>query len=499
MQSHCSFDRIQTEIILTIRAQMTQIARILHSVSILLFLSAYAPHSTANNLPDLGAPDLKDYDTQTETRLGQAFSTALHTQYDLVYDPISLSYIRRIGNKIVAETGAKRPFSFYIIDNPEINAFAGPNGVIGIHTGLIMAAKSEDELASVMAHEIAHVTQRHLSRTFDYQSNLSMTNIASIIAAILVGTQDPGAGIATYIGAMGINIQQQLKNSRIHENEADYFGIDYLNRSGYNPYAMGDFFERLSKEAQLYEGSAPEILMTHPVTTNRLAKAHDRAQQMETTNTGYQQNDLRLIQLRIPLVTKNTQSNHFNIQQLDKNEQCYLQNLSVLQSHKMDASKLNLLCTQKAINTSDNYRLFKLQAAAIKTEQKNQQAEKDYQYLEAVYPSDFSIPVLHAQSLDKLGKKSKAIQLLTSSTPHFHYQYLLYSELAKLMHQQQKKAYSYYYSALANYNIGNIPKTSYLLKQAKHLLTQKDTKLRAKIKQIESELKQPSKKQQDTQ
>jgi len=454
----------------------------------------------SNNLPDLGAPDLKDYDSRTETQLGQAFSTTLHTHYDLVYDPIMLSYIRRIGEKITSETGKNRNFSFFIIDNPEINAFAGPNGVIGIHTGLIASAQSEDELASVIAHEVAHVTQRHLSRTFEYQNNVNTASIASLIAAILIGSQDPSAGIATYMGAMGLNIQQQLKNSRIYESEADYFGIKYLNQAGYSPYAMGEFFGRLSKEMQIYENTPPEILLTHPVTANRLAKANDRAAQLKTEPSSFKSDALTLIQLRLNFTTK-TQTQTYDVKKLNPHESCYLKNLKKLydQGSSANASQYDIHCLETASQSMPKERIYKLLLAQIKTETGDQSALEDYEYLTAFYPTDFSIVYLYAQSLIKFNHKQEAIDLLTKSTPTFHYQYLLYSTLSKLYAEKNQKNYSYYYDALANYNIGNLPKSTFLVNQAQKITKDKSSKLFQKINQLKNELDKNAKKEQRNQ
>lgn len=466
--------------------------KLFRAVFLLLFTASTS--WAANNLPDLGAPDLKDYDAQTETQLGQAFSTALHTYYDLDYDPETLSYIRRIGEKITSHTGKSRYFNFFVIDNSQINAFAGPNGIIGIHTGLIANARSEDELASVIAHEVAHVTQRHLSRTYEYQSEINMTSIASLIAAVLIGTQDPSAGIATYMGGMGLSIQQQLKNSRIHENEADYFGIEYLNNAGYNPYAMGDFFARLSKEAQIYEGTMPEILSTHPVTANRLAKADDRARQFHEATRKEKNETLTLIQLRLNFTTRTT-LDHFKIKNLTNDQACYLNNLKSLHAYQNQKVSFNQSCLDAAIQRYPNERLYRLLKAQVKVAQHDKSALKDYDYLEAIYPSDFSIVYLHAKALSSLGDTNQAIKLLKTQTPNFHYQYLLYSELAKLYAAKQDHGRTYYYDALASYNIGNTAKTIYLLKQAKQNLSAKDTKLIEKIKRLKTELEPLDKKQ----
>lgn len=441
----------------------------------------------SSNLPDLGAPDLKDYDSQTETSLGRAFSVALHEQYNLFYDATTLSYVRHIGNKITSQTGQARQFSFYIINDSEINAFAGPNGVIGIHTGLILAAKTEDELASVMAHEIAHVTQRHLSRTFEYQDNVSITSIASLIAAILVGSQDLSAGIATYMGGMGLNIQQQLKNSRIHENEADYFGIKYLEKAGYNPYAMPDFFGRLEKESQLNEYKPPEILLTHPVTEERLAKAKERAYQLsKIVPRTYHKRSLQLIQLRMQVLLGI--KDYYGDNQLDKNEKCYLKNLESLQKASANKTSFDTQCLKEATHQYPNNKLYRLLSAQVEAYINPDKSDKDFTYLTAIYPSDFSIPYLHALALVQNHQVDKAIELLKQATPKFHYQQLMYSELSKLYSQKQQPKYSYYYNALANYNIGNTAKALYLLKQAKRLEKNQKSLFFNKLIQLEQQI-----------
>ncbi len=409
--------------------------------------------SNASTLPDLGASDLKDYNKQTETALGRAFSTALYQHYDLVKDPVILSYIRRIGNKIASETGHSRHFSFHVINNSEINAFAGPNGIIGINTGLINAAKSEDEIASVIAHEIAHVTQRHLSRTYEYQNATSVTSIATLIAAILIGTQDPSAGLATYLGAQGLSIQHQLKNSRIHESEADYFGIKYLQDAGYNPEAMANFFDRLSKSAQIYEFKPPEILQTHPVTASRMARAKERAFQVQTEKKPFKTKTLRLIQIRLVKLEGTRPDNYQNIS-LTPSEKCYENNL---QARYNDTSPLkpNLNCLETAISNHPTQRLYKIQKANLLSFTAPKKSFTEYKYLQAIYPSDFSIPYFYATALNRDNKKNEAIQVLQNITPSFHYQFLLYSKLARFYSDKREKDKVYYYDALANYNIGN--------------------------------------------
>lgn len=431
----------------------------------------------AASLPDLGSPDLKDYDTKTEINLGKAFLTSLHQHHNLVQDPIILSYIRRIGKHILAEAGIVRHFSFQVINNHEINAFAGPNGIIGIHTGLINAASSEDELAAVIAHEIAHVTQRHLSRRYEFRQEIGLASVATIIAAILIGTQDPAAGFAAYMGGMSLSIQEQLKNSRAHEKEADHIGIKFLHQAGYNPDAMANFFERIQKEQQIFEHKPPEILLTHPVTQSRIARAKDRAKQMNSPLNYFNDANLRLIQLRLAVLNNNYQYP----QQLTIDEQCYLSGLK---------GELNYNCLQTAIINHPKERLYKIQQARLLTQKNPDQGLKKFEYLINIYPKDFSILYLYAIYLEQNNQAQKAITKLTKLTPNFFYQFKLYSRLARIYANKKAMSKSYYYQALASFSIGNIKKSIHLVKQAKRIETNTNSNFYIKLQSLSEQLTQ---------
>lgn len=465
-----------------------------------LSLIIFSPSLVANPLPDLGSPDLSAYDAQTEAKLGRAFSTELHKHHPLVSDPEILNYVRNIGHKISSQTGVKRHFRFYVLDNKQINAFAGPNGIIGIHTGLIMAAKTEDELASVIAHEIAHVTQNHLSRRFHHQKDLSINSIASVIAAILIGSQDPDAGMAMLMGGVSLNTQQQLKHSRAHEYEADFIGIQYLYNAGYNPFAMGDFFGRLLKSNQFHEFKRPEILSTHPVTKSRLAKADNRAKLFLPLKTPEKnpQISLDLIKKRIHALNQTAKQDSFtkNLSKTNPHILCYKKNLTAFiknanfNNNNINKTKTNfdLLCLEEAINTYPKERLLKLLKAQIQGIHHTNKAHQKFNYLHELFPRDPSIIVRHAKMWQKHQQESKAIQILTSLTSGFHYRYRLYKLTAELYSKQNKLDYAYYYAALANLHIGNIKHAEHLLEKSTLLTKNKNPNLISKIKRLTNNL-----------
>ncbi|MCB1761405.1 MAG: M48 family metallopeptidase [Gammaproteobacteria bacterium] len=233
-------------------------------------------------LPEFGDPSGNLLSPSSEKRLGQAFMRSVRSNYLVLSDPLLEAYIESLGQRLAtAGEHAGRSFHFFVIDNPAINAFAGPGGYIGINTGLITTTESESELASVIAHEIAHVTQNHLIRTFDAVQRMSLPVAALAITALVLGaaTKSPDAGVAVASGLQAGLAQRQINFTRAHEEEADSIGIDTLAKSGFDPQAMGLFFSRMGQATRLYQdGTLPEFLRTHPVTSNRIADAHGRAE-----------------------------------------------------------------------------------------------------------------------------------------------------------------------------------------------------------------------------
>jgi len=237
------------------------------------------PSAQTLNLPDLGNSADRLLSTGAETRLGQAFMRSVRTALPVLDEPLLVSYLETLGNTLVAaDQHASGDFTFFLIDAPVVNAFAGPGGYIGVYSGLILAAETESELAGVIAHEIAHVTQRHLMRGFEDQSQFSIPATALLVAAAILGAQvSPDAGMAAIAGIQAATVQRQINFTRDNENEADRIGIATLAHAGYDPHAMAGFFGRLAQSGRLYANHAPEFLRTHPVTSNRIADALSRA------------------------------------------------------------------------------------------------------------------------------------------------------------------------------------------------------------------------------
>ena len=255
----------------------------IHLVTGIFLFTLLMPAGYADRLalPEIGDPSGNLLSPTQERRLGQAFMRSIRASQPVIDDPLMNSYIQRLGEQLVAASDAAgRNFHFFLIDSPQINAFAGPGGYIGIYSGLVTTTESESELASVVAHEIAHVTQNHLIRSFDAAKRMSLPMAALAIAALVLGaaTDNAAAGVAAATGIQAGMAQRQINFTRSNEEEADSFGIQALAQADFDPQAMATFFDRMGKATRLYDnGQMPEFLRTHPVTSNRIADARGRA------------------------------------------------------------------------------------------------------------------------------------------------------------------------------------------------------------------------------
>ena len=232
-------------------------------------------------LPDMGSPADAILSTNEEARIGRSIMRDIRNSGHVVEDPLVNEYINEVGNKVAAQTNdGNHDFTFFVIDDRRINAFALPGGYIGVHTGLLEATRSEDELAGVLAHEVAHVTQRHIARAIHANSRQSLLSTAIMLGAMIAGAAGGSSDVmqAGMAVAQGTAAQQQINFTRSNEHEADRVGIAALADAGFDPYGMASFFDVMSRQnSRAPDERAPEFLMTHPVTSSRIAEARDRA------------------------------------------------------------------------------------------------------------------------------------------------------------------------------------------------------------------------------
>jgi predicted Zn-dependent protease len=230
-------------------------------------------------LPDMGDSSGTLMSPAEEKEFGEEFFRSLHSQITINQDAEIQEYIQSIGQKLVANSNEpSHPFHFFVVMENDINAFAGPGGYIGVNSGLILITEAESELASVMAHEISHVTQRHLFRAAEAAGHLTIPTVAATLAAILLGTKSPALGQAAIMAIQAGSVQFQINFTRENEEEADRVGMQTLSASQFDPRSMPTFFERLQQATRFYGQGVPEFLRTHPVTTSRISDTRGRAE-----------------------------------------------------------------------------------------------------------------------------------------------------------------------------------------------------------------------------
>jgi len=228
-----------------------------------------------DQLPDLGstaANYLSDHDAGL---LGAAFIRQSRYRMPYIYDPELVQYVNDLGDSLLKHsTDADKDYHFYLIDNDVINAFAVPGGHIALHKAILVKSETESELASVVGHEISHVTQQHIARKIEGSRFDSIIALGALLAAAAAGGGE--AAQAAFGLSQATIIDRQLRYSRSYEAEADSLGIRLMSKAGYNPAAMPVFFKRLLDENRINESSAPEFMRSHPLTINRIAESSER-------------------------------------------------------------------------------------------------------------------------------------------------------------------------------------------------------------------------------
>jgi predicted Zn-dependent protease len=256
----------------------TLVATVVASLTLGSCLPAFADN--ADTLPDMGTSAGSTLSIGQEMQMGDYYVRQLRGSAPLINDPLLTQYINTLGMRLVSHANSVRtPFHFFLINNDELNAFAFFGGNVVLHSALFRYTSTESELASVMAHEISHVTQRHLARAMEDQKRNAPLTWVGALGSILLAMASPQAGMAALTGTLAGTQQGMISFTRQNEEEADRIGIQVLQRSGFDPQAMPSFMEKLLDQSR-YSSRPPEMLLTHPLPESRLADARNRANQM---------------------------------------------------------------------------------------------------------------------------------------------------------------------------------------------------------------------------
>lgn len=359
------------------------------------------------NLPTLGDPTLDSFSTKEEQQLGLAFYRSLRANLAFVDDLQINDYINSVGQRLASNSDAAGDkFHFFIIKAPTINAFAGPAAYIGIHTQLILEAKNESQLASVLAHEIAHVSQRHLARAFDNSGKSTALTIAALLAAIVVGTQDSQAGQAVFLSGIAGSQQSSINFTRSNEYEADRVGIGILSDTGINPEGMVEFFEILLNKSP---DNDIEYLRTHPLSSNRVSEAKDRltqkSEKLPKDSLDFEFSKARLV------ILLSKQPEHYldNAIVGDGLIGQYQKALAAIQTQNPDVA-IKILSKQAEQHQHPWIRLALAEAYTIKKDDKK--ALEVLGSLANLYPGYLPVTIAYARALNNNKMPEKSIPLL---------------------------------------------------------------------------------------
>ena len=251
----------------------------------LIAFGVLSHRANANNpLPELGDASAVIMSPQEEARVGADFMRQARRALPLIEDPILQDYVERLGARLLdgSPGNAGERYHFFIVDDSQINAFAVPGGYIGLNSGVILHAKSEQEVAGVLAHEVAHIRQRHIPRLLAASRISSAAAMAGLLAGIVAAASGAGHADAAIALSTAAYAENQLRFTREFEQEADRLGLELLQRAGFDPRGMPDFFEKLQSWSRLNDVDAPEFLRTHPLSTSRISDTRARADAMQS-------------------------------------------------------------------------------------------------------------------------------------------------------------------------------------------------------------------------
>ncbi|HEY8053980.1 MAG TPA: M48 family metalloprotease [Steroidobacteraceae bacterium] len=370
-----------------------------------------------SDLPDLGSPAAALLSKSDEYRLGAMVARELRDQNALLEDPEVSEYIQSVGQRLASQSAmGGESFHYLVVKDPSINSFAVSGGFVFIFTGLIIVSDTESELAAVMAHETAHITQHHIARQLRAQSQQGITTAAALLAAILLGAIGGGQAVEGGIAAAeGLSAQQQINFTRDNEAEADRVGIGYLAGAGYDPNSMANMFENLSRHEGLTETYIPAMLINHPVTTDRLAEARSRAAQFPPRK-GKDSQSFALIRERVRVLTTTADVNLAQIyaQKIARGEadlgNRYGEALALLNSNHADEAVklLTPLVRQHEGLTLLHDALGQAQAKAGHVDE----ALATFRHALTLFPRNVPVSVRYAETLMTAGKPGQAHEVL---------------------------------------------------------------------------------------
>lgn len=384
---------------------------------VLAFNGIWLQAARGADLPDLGSPADAVLSQTKEDQLGRSVMLQLRNAGVIIDDPQLTEYINLIGSKLASQANnGQHTFHFFLIDNDEINAQALPGGYVGVNSGLVLATDSENELAAVLAHEISHVTQRHIARAMYDSQKSSIMSIATMLAAIVLGAATHASGQATeglLAAGQAAAMQHQINFTRANETEADAIGIRLMDAAGFDPNAMAGFFEKLQRRYGAAAAQIPAMLQDHPVTERRIAEARSRARQLpkvtHADTIGYE-----LAKARLEALEPETPEKALKIFQTKGNPDTpanrYGLALSEMRLQLNDKAERGFRALAKQFPTVIAYRIG--EAEALMASGATDQAMDVYADSTKLFPRNVPLTISYGEALIKAGRPGDAHKLL---------------------------------------------------------------------------------------
>nr|XP_061807115.1 beta-barrel assembly-enhancing protease-like [Nerophis lumbriciformis] len=392
--------------------------RLLLFLLLIVITSAYPCLAQNLRLPDFGDPSQRYLSDGKERRLGTSIFKRLRER-DLLLDDVQLNeYLSSVGQRIAANADGGHPYSFYWLKAGSVNAFAVPGGFIGVHSGLVLATRDEAELAGVVAHEIAHVSQRHIARAYADTQQFNVATAAAVLASIAIASANSEAGQAALAGTLAAGAQRRLNMSRANEQEADRIGYQLLSRSSYDPDGMTRFFDFLQRSSGDSIAHIPEFLLTHPRASSRVSDTQLRrdstiSQRPAPSSMGYHLAKARALVLTSTNAT--TLIQHFK-NTLAKgayaNEQAerYGYVLALKQAGRYAEAQGQIQRLLQADPDKLAYRIEQAEIALAAGDANT--AWRLFANAAQLYPDDYTLAVHHGRALATQGNPKLAMQLL---------------------------------------------------------------------------------------
>ncbi|WP_299176640.1 M48 family metalloprotease [uncultured Neptuniibacter sp.] len=392
------------------------------SCFIACLLTLYSLSSKSESqLPSIGGSGYSVLSLQKEYQLGRAWVRMLRGSARIYEDAFVSQYIEDLTWSLVTHSQlTDRRLEILVLDNPSVNAFAVPGGVIGVHTGLLLTAKNEAQLASVLAHELAHLSQRHFAAQLEEQQRNRPFHLATILGSILLAAADPEAGIVGLQSSMAASAANKLAFSRQNEREADYIGMQTLTSSGYPPIAMANMFTELQKQAR-FSRVPPEFLLTHPVTQSRISDALNRAESIQGKTPRLNSIEFNLVKARIqanyskdlPQLLKKYQET----QKLGDNDSIrYAIAITAIKAKSYALAAQNINSFSPAFRSSLPGRL--LQAELELAKEKYKKAVTQLEKLVRLYPGSHAVSYLYADALLRNNQPRQASRVYRQLIEH---------------------------------------------------------------------------------